>query len=197
MGVLPPSTLCSRGCGRAYHATYGNEPLCLSCRRADVRPDSTLTDRSRSPRACGWPNKGGGSCKWDFDKCPHHTERVRTAWERPRMEGEDRRCKEPGCNELPPCRYHTENPKRCESMLDSAPLKRCSFDKAEGSCYCEKHQPFPNMGVSAAKYARLCDSVGLRYSEAQWVAWAYPEAREVPGVYDFTKYCCNMKQATE
>ena len=154
-------------------------------------------DRSRSPRVCGWPNKGGGSCKWDFDKCPHHTERVRTAWERPRMEGEDRRCKEPGCNELPPCRYHTENPKRCESMLDSAPLTRCSFDKAEGSTYCEKHQPFPNMGVSAAKYARLCDSVGLRYCEAQWVAWAYPEAREMPGVYDFTKYCCNMKQATE
>ena len=48
--MLPPSTLCSRGCGRAYHATYGNEPLCLPCRRADVRPDSTLTDRSRSPR---------------------------------------------------------------------------------------------------------------------------------------------------
>ena len=56
------------------------------------------------------------------------------------------------------------------------------------------------MGVSAAKYARLCDSVGLRYSEAQWVAWAYP-AREgcaaLSGVHDFTKYCCNMKQATE
>ena len=105
-------------------------------------------DHSRSPRVCGWPNKGGGYCKWDIDKCAHHTERVRTAWERPRMEGEDRRCKVPGCNELPPCRYHTENPK-------------------------------------------------LRYSEAQWVAWAYPEAREMPGVYDFTKYCCNMKQATE
>ena len=52
------------------------------------------------------------------------------------------------------------------------------------------------MGVSAARYARLCDSVGLRYCDAQWVAWAYPEAREMPGVYDFTKYCCNMKQAT-
>ena len=48
MDLLPPSTLCSRGCGRAYHATYGNEPLCLPCRRADVRPAST--DRSRSPR---------------------------------------------------------------------------------------------------------------------------------------------------
>ena len=62
---------------------------------------------------------------------------------------------------------------------------------------CEKHQPFPIMGVSAAKYARLCDSAGLRYSEAQWVAWAYPEAREMPNVYDFTKYCNQMKQATE
>ena len=113
------------------------------------------------------------------------------------MEREDRRCKEPGCNSLPPCRYHTENPKRCESTLDLAPLTRCSFDKAEGRSYCEKHQPVPNMGVSAAKYARLCDSVGLRYSEAQWVAWAYPEAREMPGVYDFTKYCNQMMQATE
>ena len=93
-----------------------------------------MAARSRSPRPCGWANRGGGYCKWDIDKCPYHTERVRQAWERPRMEGEDRRCKEPGCNELPPCRYHTENPKRCESMLDSAPLTRCSFDKAEGSC---------------------------------------------------------------
>ena len=42
------------------------------------------------------------------------------------------------------------------------------------------------MGVSAAKYARLCDSVGLRYSKAQWVAWAYPEARETPGMHDST-----------
>ena len=25
----------------------------------------------------------------------------------------------------------------------------------------------------------------------------HPEAREMPGVYDFMKYCCNMKQATE
>ena len=55
-----------------------------------------------------------------------------------------------------------------------------------------KHQ-----GASAAKYAWLCDSVGLRYSAAQWVAWAYPEAREMPGMHDFTKYYNAMKQATE
>ena len=111
------------------------------------------------------------------------------------METEDRRCQEPGCNELPPCRYHC-NPARCESTLDRPPRKRCSMQKAEGSAYCEFHKPYPNMGVSAAKYARLCDSAGLPYNEAQWVAWAYP-TREVPKIYDFTKYCHAMKAAME
>ena len=47
MDLLPPSTLCSRGCGRAYHATYGNEPLCLPCRRADVlQPTATDIETS-------------------------------------------------------------------------------------------------------------------------------------------------------
>ena len=52
MDLLPPSTLCSRGCGRAYHATYGNEPLCLPCRRADVlQPTATDIETSNQRAA--------------------------------------------------------------------------------------------------------------------------------------------------
>ncbi len=34
---MDTETPCARGCGRVYHATYGNVPLCLQCRSAPGR----------------------------------------------------------------------------------------------------------------------------------------------------------------
>ena len=169
-----------------------------------AREDERAAVMARGP--CGVPGRDG-PCGKPRGRCEVHTEAWHLSREQRAMQTEDtssclvdrgqcgvvtKLSGEPCRKPKGRCLSHAEEKERCLSSLDSDPRQRCWKRKAEGSCFCDQHQDYPNYSKVVAKWAAEQSQKDGLPDEGRFMAFiqtAYPNATyEQPPVHNFQQF---------